>query len=948
MKALKKLEGRQSGIALLTTILLLLLMSSLLVGFMLMVTSGQRLSGMNNDYSRAFYASEAGMEKMTADLGTLFDSTYSPTAAQLSVITSAPPSLPGIQFLSPDGTSGYTLTYPVDANGNPAATNIQIKSGPYQGMIALATPYTLTVTAHTANGAEVKLQRTSQTVGIPMFQFGIFSDPDLSFHAGPPFSFGGRVHTNGNLWLAEGGGNTLTMSDRVTAVKQVIRTNLANGQSITSGWSGTVNITTAPGTASFRSLASTEGSVTGGTPTSPANLNWPTISTGAPPAGYAGNLRNGTTGARPLNLASVTLGQGTPTDLIRRPLKNELANNPDVLGERFFAQASLKILLSDDPQDIMELPCIDSTVLPFNLADIALPVISWASANATALQTAMNAAGTLPVPMAASGASSALPAGPYSSTDGYWLPKNAPVITGHIKIEAQTAYGSPCGSWRDVTQEILSLGYAGRNLSPVTSPAAPSVPTTLPPSQAPSSTCQDPHPNAVIRLERVRDNPGPTGGCGVTVTGGVVTAAPQNSYDYWPNVLFDPREGRQRDNVPPAPNGTAVTLMGLMHYVELDVKNLGRWFNGNIGATGPSTRDPNIAPNNFVVYISDRRGNYVPGPLPNAWPPLSPSGHETGEFGFQDFLNTSRGSANACPDSILDGAEDVSQTGGQSGNPATYGQTPTPSVLNALFNTATPGDQIVGTGKSVIPDPQCAGALASNLWPGWFVSSATIAKRNEARQNPSLYFRRAVKLVNSNLINLGSCPGAVPCGLTIATENPVYVQGDFNANSSNGGFNDPHVAVSIVTDAIAMLSKDWNDVNSFAFPWSIGTAASPKRKATTTWYRTAIVSGKGIAFPWISGTTADTGSDGGVHNFLRFLEYWGGQTVNYRGSIISMYFNRQGTGIFRCCAGVTYSPPTRGYNFDVEFLEPTKLPPRTPMFRDVNTTGFTQLILPKQ
>jgi hypothetical protein len=35
-----------------------------------------------------------------------------------------------------------------------------------------------------------------------------------------------------------------------------------------------------------------------------------------------------------------------------------------------------------------------------------------------------------------------------------------------------------------------------------------------------------------------------------------------------------------------------------------------------------------------------------------------------------------------------------------------------------------------------------------------------------------------------------------------------------------------------------------------------------------------------------------------------------------------------------------YSPPTRGYSFDVEFLDPALLPPKTPMFRDINTTGM--------
>ena len=73
------------------------------------------------------------------------------------------------------------------------------------------------------------MRRTLQTVAIPVFQFGIFSENDLSFFAGPNFNFGGRVHTNVNLYLAEGNGATLTMADRVTAVGEVIRTNLSNG-----------------------------------------------------------------------------------------------------------------------------------------------------------------------------------------------------------------------------------------------------------------------------------------------------------------------------------------------------------------------------------------------------------------------------------------------------------------------------------------------------------------------------------------------------------------------------------------------------------------------------------------------------------------------------------------------------------------------------------------------
>jgi hypothetical protein len=61
----------------------------------------------------------------------------------------------------------------------------------------------------------------------------------------------------------------------------------------------------------------------------------------------------------------------------------------------------------------------------------------------------------------------------------------------------------------------------------------------------------------------------------------------------------------------------------------------------------------------------------------------------------------------------------------------------------------------------------------------------------------------------------------------------------------------------------------------------------------------------------------------------------------------SLFYDRQAVGYFKCCNTV-YDPPTRAYAFDTNFLTPSLLPPRTPMFRDVNTTGYTQLLLPNQ
>jgi hypothetical protein len=107
-----------------------------------------------------------------------------------------------------------------------------------------------------------------------------------------------------------------------------------------------------------------------------------------------------------------------------------------------------------------------------------------------------------------------------------------------------------------------------------------------------------------------------------------------------------------------------------------------------------------------------------------------------------------------------------------------------------------------------------------------------------------------------------------------------------------------------------------------------------------------VISGKGMAFPKPANTAADFGTDGGTHNFLRYLEA-GSRTLNYKGSIVSLYYNAQATGTYKCCTNV-YGAPTRAYSFDEDFRDPAKLPPRTPMFRTIDVTNFTRLSEPPE
>jgi hypothetical protein len=162
----------------------------------------------------------------------------------------------------------------------------------------------------------------------------------------------------------------------------------------------------------------------------------------------------------------------------------------------------------------------------------------------------------------------------------------------------------------------------------------------------------------------------------------------------------------------------------------------------------------------------------------------------------------------------------------------------------------------------------------------------------------------------------------------------------------------------VIADAVTVLSNNWQDAGqtgalysgSLVNPINPGGQSVPavpnNRIAVTTHYRVAIAGGKNIAF---LNTTQNPefsfGMDGGIHNFLRFLEDWGGQTsqqtLNYKGSLVSLYYATYATGTFKCCNTV-YNPPNRNYVFDPLFSLPSNLPPGTPMFRNVDNLSYRQ------
>ena len=1012
----RSLTANESGMAIITALLVLMLASGLMAGMFAALLANQRSHATDRDQSVAYAAAHAGLEKLTASLASLFVTDFSPSATQISVIDNTPPTIAGFEYTAPGGAvgSGYQITFNPDPNpgpnqGNPlAAASADITAGPFEGFKGLVTPYTITVTARSTTGnSEVRLRRELQTVAVPVFQFGVFGEKSLGFHAGPNFDFGGRVHTNQSLYVASGGANaaasTLTFRDKITAFTQVVRNTLMNGVSIVlTNHQGTVSLPTVIGGAAgtYRALQPTEGS---GTTATPWN-GWKGLSEDT----YHANIRTETTGARLLNLPLASQG-ATPIDLIRRPIvANEDTSNAAVFGQRYFAQASLRILLSDRSTDITSLPTIVTATAPVDLANLAAsgyvvaagkPPVAlspgpepFLAANGTSLTRVSAIAGsTLTIQTSAdgitwnngvagwlkwtgltvggvgvscTGLTSALLSGcgnhpaaavntpiiftlangttvattvsattaaavnsatislldtfttaqrfvatrsffvgedPVTCAEftastllnctwpgGTALAANDPVYTGatttaatpllhgFLKIEKQNS----AGVWSDVTMELLNLGFASPNQQGL--------------------ACADPTPDAVIRLQRLRDN-------GMTTAGACAVGQP-GSYtgslaptDFWPNTIFDAREGSSRL----LGTNLGMNVGGVLSYVAIDVGNLARWFAGTIPAAG-STGNLALNTNGYIVYFSDRRGDHNEN-LAND--------PETGEYGFEDSINPA--AAAWAKNNALDVGEDFNENN----TLETYGETP---------------HALVGFGNAI------ATMRFDNASRPW--DSIPLLYSGRGRLARPVLFRRALKLTNGGMVaNVSNnLPNA---GFTVTAENPVYVQGNYNATAAqpNGVIAEPNVASAIIADSITLLSNAFNDAITFQYPND-----ENNRNATSTGYRFAMATGKTVPFPkpgaW---GVQELGSDGGVHNFMKMLEDWGGQNLRYRGSMVSLYYSRQAIGIYRADANV-YGAPTRGYNFDTDFLVPALLPPGTPMFRDINTLKFRQILRPNQ
>jgi hypothetical protein len=190
----------------------------------------------------------------------------------------------------------------------------------------------------------------------------------------------------------------------------------------------------------------------------------------------------------------------------------------------------------------------------------------------------------------------------------------------------------------------------------------------------------------------------------------------------------------------------------------------------------------------------------------------------------------------------------------------------------------------------------------------------------------------AVRLIDgANLYNGGpSNTITLPSGLMVATDNPLYIQGDFNTTLTNT--KEP-VPAALASDALTILSNNWTsptDTNSINH-----TSDLTYRVATNTTVNAAIMTGN---VPTVDPTTGNQYS-GGLENFPRFLENWSGQTLTYGGSLTCLWQSQRATGKWVNGSPV-YSAPNRAWSYN---MDPNNMPPGTPRVRNLQRIQWYQV-----
>lgn len=956
----------ERGAALVTSILILGMLSAVAITVLAVVQRESQIAGSDLKRTQTFYAAAAGIEKMTTDFSALFLVTSRPTGPQLLAIQNSPPieltSIEGYTMNQLIGLDGPTMRAMQISQGlgTDAFPQATVQGGPFNGMSASLAPYILNSMATSRDGTEVALTRNMNNYLIPIFQFGMFSNEDIELHPGPAFAFNGRVHANGNIYVA----NNVTFLDKVTTANELIhdvfRNGVVPGPSNVAVQVGSIRVPLTMGSMvggpNIVGATSVDRGFFPGSPNGSPNDPWDTISkdpaTTGVPNQFGGQVLTGTTGGAPL-LLPMQLG-GNPT---REIIKRRLPADVQVLSNsRYHTKAQIRILIDDESPasaDAAGIPAGKGELLSA-FVPIPLPDAAETAGGGRALWRIddngnyLDSLGTCVRQQQGTSPGQALTVRgvttPTQSVTLHGTPTFIPGgagLSGRILIEIVTPTGNV-----DVTKQILSMGMTVGEPNAIVMLQRPLWAAFTQGSRDSSggaNSLVDIINNTYIAADgQIQTTPGPTlDGTYGYLTGILDDAAGPpvredatpyftmtdwgtsywSSYKNWnaivPINVYNVREG--------CINGTGCDVVyerGITSVIELNMRNLARWLDGvydtNLLLNNPAAAANISNPGGFTVYVSDRRGDRVKA--------ISPS------------LTASNG--------MVDN-EDI------------YGQ-------NGVFD---PGEGVQTPGVMVkdlpleLPDPA---QLGGSYGPDKTMRALTVA----AWTNPNNYFHHSVRLFNAEDLQISGAAGKLSPtqGITISTENMLYSWGNVNTTGIDvapaagfaclaeaGGpctYRGNQVPTSLICDAFFPLSKTWSDGAAAIYPELLSRRIADRNVAAVTSetaVRAGLIAGNNLGA--LSGAP-DAGNgpangnesrlNGGMHNFPRFLERWGARW-NFIGSLIPLYHSTQALGQYNANSTI-YGAPIRNWAFDSSFLNPNRLPPSTPQFQYVQPTAFRQIL----
>lgn len=937
-----------------TTTIIALLIMMLLMGFVTfaLTRSANETIAVSNEISetKALFAAQASIENMALKADAKFENKLTLTTTDIASIQSSVPA----NYTDYEFTQSVTKTKDaevIDATGEQ-----------FQGLKAIRDEWQVVTTAKDKKTAvKVTLRRRFFDNRIPIFQFGTFYDGDMNFFNPAPFNFGGRVHSNANIFIQSSKG--LYFSSKVTAVGQILTNVAPNGDTMDSTYSENY---IKDGSGTYKKLSYNEGSAvptpaTGADllaayplrPSAYRNSNWSTVK-----ARFNNNLLN--------EQKRLTLPlKPTYINLIKRG-KN--------IGDKYKNSSGSTVAVAEETKDGM-IPIkeryYNKSGIRISLADSRDKLPGCATATSGCGIQLDSGNGYQPVTMNGGEVSTRFNAGRFK----------VPGRDVWIKIEIITKNDENAPTTKEITEDILSLGFTERPPSSLgtnfqldstayTSNAdkyaivkmqrflipgssigsnatylnkfsvssvnynfvlaqekspAPSSPLT--PNKNPIDTYIN---ESQAATGQTQDRYGchgtqratPTSTCSsgdnsanqITAT---VNGVSGRKVAPFPIMMFDTREGLPYDNTsgsgsptPVYPSGR-IPWSGVMSVVDIDINNLKLFLDGNstllglLPKTGTAFTDsfsPKRALTNtdissnagWVIYISDRRGDY----------------DFDGEYDMEDLL----------PDGD------------------------TPSTLNN--GSKTNGEDSNNNG------------VFENDYNNEAPKYSEYVSADVAASSNTRFYRRVVRLINGTELP-GTYDSTTPAntkGLTIASENGVYVMGNYNSTGvSSYGNPTPssnylpntgskQIPAAVVADAVTLLSNNWKDSYSFTSPFD-----RAGRTPTETTYRFAALVGNGKDFapcPSDESQGTDRGFDcqsGGVHNLLRYLEDWDSSVKsNYSGSLINLYNSAVSNSFFKCCRTV-YEPPVRNYVFDESFLDVNRIPPGSPFLQSITLTGFERI-----